>query len=73
MNEREPVIGVHILGPRATDLIHLGAMAMKHEIGVEDVKAMVFAHPTFSEAFYEAALDVSDEAIHIIKEGSSSS
>jgi dihydrolipoamide dehydrogenase len=66
------IFGVHILGPRATELIHLGAMAMKHEVGVEDIKAMVFAHPTFSEAFYEAALDVSDEAIHIIKEGSSS-
>jgi pyruvate/2-oxoglutarate dehydrogenase complex dihydrolipoamide dehydrogenase (E3) component len=32
-------------------MIHLGAMAMKHEIGVEDIKAMVFAHPTFFEAF----------------------
>ena len=65
------IFGVHILGPRATELIHLGAMAIKHEVGVEDIKAMVFAHPTFSEAFYEAALDISDEAIHIIKEGSS--
>ncbi len=65
------ILGVHILGPSATELIHLGAMAMKHEIGVEDIKEMIFAHPTFSEAFFEAALDVSDEAIHIIKEGSS--
>jgi hypothetical protein len=32
----------------------------------------LFAHPTLSEAFYEAALDMSDEAIHILKEGSSS-
>lgn len=61
------VLGVHILGPRATELIHLGAMAMKHEIGVEEIKQMFFAHPTFSEAFFEAALDVSDEAIHIMK------
>jgi dihydrolipoamide dehydrogenase len=66
------IFGVHILGPRATELIHLGAMAMTHEIGIKDIKAMVFAHPTFSEAFYEAALDESDEAIHIIKEGSAS-
>lgn len=61
------ILGVHILGPRATDLIHLGAMAMKHEIGVEGIKEMIFAHPTFSEAFYEAALDVSNEAIHMMK------
>jgi dihydrolipoamide dehydrogenase len=61
------VLGVHILGPHATELIHLGAMAMKHEIGVEGIKEMIFAHPTFSEAFFEAALDVSDQAIHMMK------
>jgi dihydrolipoamide dehydrogenase len=61
------ILGVHILGPNATELIHLGAMAMKHEIGVEDIREMVFAHPNFSEAFFEAALDVNDEAIHIVK------
>jgi dihydrolipoamide dehydrogenase len=61
------ILGVHILGPRATELIHLGAMAMKHEIGVEGIKEMIFAHPTFAEAFYEGALDMSDEAIHIMK------
>ena len=61
------VLGVHILGPRATDLIHLGAMAIKHEIGVEEIKEMIFAHPTFSEAFFEAALDTYGEAIHMMK------
>jgi dihydrolipoamide dehydrogenase len=61
------ILGVHILGPHATELIHLGAMAMKHEIGVEEIKQMIFAHPTFSEAFFEAALDTYGEAIHMIK------
>jgi dihydrolipoamide dehydrogenase len=61
------ILGVHILGPSATELIHLGAMAMKHEIGIEDIKEMIFAHPNFAEAFFEAALDISDEAIHIMK------
>jgi dihydrolipoamide dehydrogenase len=61
------VLGVHILGPHATELIHLGAMAMKHEIGVEDIKQSIFAHPTFSEAFFEAALDTSGQAIHMMK------
>ncbi|PIX26473.1 MAG: dihydrolipoyl dehydrogenase, partial [Deltaproteobacteria bacterium CG_4_8_14_3_um_filter_45_9] len=61
------VLGVHILGPSATELIHLGAMAMRHEIGVEEIKEMIFAHPTFSEAFFEAALDTSGEAIHMMK------
>jgi dihydrolipoamide dehydrogenase len=61
------ILGVHILGPHATELIHLGAMAMKHEIGVEEIKQMIFAHPTFSEAFFEAALDTHGEAIHMTK------
>lgn len=61
------VLGVHIFGPSATELIHLGAMAMKHEIGVEEIKEMIFAHPTFSEGFWEAALDTYGEAIHMMK------
>lgn len=61
------IIGVHILGPNATELIHLGAMAMRHEVGVEEIKEMIFAHPTFSEAFLEAALDTYGEAIHMMK------
>ena len=61
------LLGVHILGPHATEMIHLGAMAMKHEIGVEEIKQMIFAHPTFSEAFFEAVLDTDGEAIHIMK------
>jgi dihydrolipoamide dehydrogenase len=61
------ILGVHILGPHATELIHLGAMAMTHEIGVEGIKQMIFAHPTFSEAFFEAALDTYGEAIHMTK------
>jgi dihydrolipoamide dehydrogenase len=61
------ILGVHILGPHATELIHLGAMAMRHEIGVEAIKEMIFAHPTFSEAFSEAVLDTYGEAIHMIK------
>lgn len=61
------ILGVHILGPGATEMIHLGAMAMKQEMVVEEIKKMLFAHPTFSEAFFEAALDTDGEAIHIIK------
>jgi hypothetical protein len=34
---------------------------------VEGIKEMIFAQPTFSETFFEAALDVSDDAIHMMK------
>jgi dihydrolipoamide dehydrogenase len=59
--------GVHILGPQATEIIHLAAMAMRHEIGLLDVKQMILAHPTLSETFYEAALDTYGQAIHMMK------
>jgi dihydrolipoamide dehydrogenase len=48
-------------------MIHLGAMAMRHEIGVEEINQTIFAHPTFSEAFLEAGLDTHGEAIHMLK------
>jgi dihydrolipoamide dehydrogenase len=48
-------------------MIHFGMMAMKAEMGIEELKEMLFAHPTLSEAFYEAALDTDNEAIHIVK------
>jgi len=61
------ILGVHILGAGATEMIHFGMMAMKAEMGIEELKEMLFAHPTLSEAFYEAALDTDNEAIHIVK------
>jgi dihydrolipoamide dehydrogenase len=61
------ILGVHILGPGATEMIHLAAMAMKQEMVIDEIKQIIFAHPTFSEAFFEAALDTYGEAIHIMK------
>ena len=63
------VLGVHILAPQATELIALGSLAMRNEMGIEELKAAVYAHPTLSEAFFEAALDVRGEAIHFLRSG----
>lgn len=63
------VLGVHILAPQATELIALGSLAMRNEMGIEELKAAVYAHPTLSEAFFEAALDMRGEAIHFLKSG----
>ena len=60
------VLGVHILGPRATELVSLGVMAMKNGLTVEDLKKTVLPHLTFSESFFEAALASSGEAIHML-------
>jgi len=58
------VLGIHILGPRATELIAEATLAMKMEATVPDIVATLHAHPSLSEAMYEAALDVTGETIH---------
>jgi dihydrolipoamide dehydrogenase len=49
------VLGVHVVGHRATDLIHEAVLAMTSELLVDDFAAALHAHPTFSEGFQEAA------------------
>ncbi len=60
------ILGVHIAGPRATDLIAEAALAMKMDATPQEIVATVHAHPTLSEALREAALDVSGETIHFL-------
>lgn len=59
------ILGVHILGPRATDLIIEGALALRLECTVEELISTIHAHPTVCEAIKEAVLAVNKEAIHI--------
>lgn len=59
------VLGVHILGPQASELIAQAKLAMDFQASSEDIGLTMFAHPTLSEAFHEAALAVNDNAIHI--------
>jgi len=59
------VLGVHILGPRASDLIAEAALAIEFAASAEDIARTVHAHPTLPEAVKEAALAVGKRAIHI--------
>jgi dihydrolipoamide dehydrogenase len=61
------LLGVHIVGPYATEMIHEGVLAIKLESTVEEMMTAIHAHPTLSEAIGEAALDVRGEAIHKMK------
>ena len=63
--EYKEVLGVHILGPRATDLIGECALAIGMEATVEDIIATIHAHPTITEAVRESALAAEKRAIHI--------
>lgn len=58
------VLGVHIIGVRAGDLIAEAATAMEFGASSEDIARTCHAHPTLAEAMHEAALAVDDRAIH---------
>jgi dihydrolipoamide dehydrogenase len=61
----DEVLGVHIIGPKATELIAEAGAALKLEATSEDLVRTIHAHPTLSEAIHEAAEAVSGHAIHI--------
>ncbi len=61
------VVGVHIIGPHATDLIHEAAVAMKIGATYEKIADTIHAHPTLSEALMEAMEDVGGVSIHTPK------
>ena len=63
--ETDRVLGVHVIGPSAAELVQQGAIAMEVGSSAEDLGLMVFSHPTLSEALHEAALAVNGKAIHI--------
>ncbi len=60
------ILGVHIMGPHASDLIHEGVLAMQCGLTANDLERTVHAHPTLSEAFYESVLGAYGRALHII-------
>jgi len=58
------ILGVHIVGPRASELIAEAVVAMEFSASAEDLARTVHAHPTLSEVVHEAALAVDNRAIH---------
>jgi len=59
------ILGVHIIGPHASEIIHEGALAIKAGLKTKDIIETIHVHPTLSEVLMEAAKDVHGEAIHI--------
>ena len=60
------ILGVHIVGPEATELIAEGTLAIEMAARVEDIAATIHAHPTLPEAVMEAAEAVHGMAIHAV-------
>jgi len=63
-NKYGQIIGVHIIGPRASDLIAECTLAIKLEATAEEISSTIHTHPTLAEAVWEAAMDVSGGTIH---------
>ena len=61
------ILGVHIVGPSAAEIINEAATLMKMEITVDEVIKTIHGHPTYSEALFEACADVLGEAVHLPK------
>jgi dihydrolipoamide dehydrogenase len=63
----DKLLGAHIIGPHATDLIHQAALALKEGLTASELGDMIHSHPTLSEAIMEAAHDIHNMSIHQLK------
>ncbi|HAZ37618.1 MAG TPA: dihydrolipoyl dehydrogenase [Clostridiaceae bacterium] len=63
-SEDDTIIGVHIMGPHASDLINEGNIAVSMGMKASEVGSIIHAHPTLSETFHEAVLGINGSGIH---------
>ena len=66
-NKYGEILGIHIVGPAAAEIINQASLLMEMEITVDEVVKTIYGHPTYSEALFEACADVLGEAIHNVK------
>ncbi len=64
--ESDRILGVHVLGPQASEIVAQAVISMEFDASAEDLGLIMFAHPTLSEALHEAALGVAGHAIHMV-------
>ena len=64
--QTDRILGVHVLGLQASEIVAQAVIAMEFDASAEDLGLTMFAHPTLSEAFHEAALSVAGHAIHMV-------
>ena len=61
----DTILGVHVFGPSAAEIVQQALISMEFGASSEDLGLTIFSHPTVSEALHEAALSISNQAIHI--------
>jgi len=64
--DTDRILGVHVLGPQASEMVAQAVISMEFDASAEDLGLIMFAHPTLSEAVHEAALSVAGHAIHMV-------
>ncbi len=67
-DERDRVIGAHILAPNASEFIPEITLAMSKGLRIQDISSSIHIHPTLSEAVMEAAMKTKNEAIHVLND-----
>ncbi len=63
------ILGMHVMGPHADDLIHQGALALAMGVTGKQLADMIYVHPTLSEAINEAAHGLVGQPLHLVKLG----
>ena len=64
--QTDRILGVHVFGPQASEIVAQAVIAMEFDASAEDLGLTMFAHPTLSESLHEAALGVAGHAIHMV-------
>ena len=59
------ILGIHIVGEKATELVMASTLAIKNKLKVDALEEILYCHPTFAEAIMEAAADVYGNSIHL--------
>ncbi len=65
-DQRDRLLGAHILSPQASELIAEVSLAIQKELRIQDIAKNVHVHPTLSEAVMEAAMKIKGQAIHVL-------
>jgi len=63
--ETGAILGVHVIGPHASDLILEGTMAMSLEATLEEIESTIHPHPTLGEVLHDAALAAMGRPLHV--------
>jgi dihydrolipoamide dehydrogenase len=66
--ETDQVLGAHIIGAKASELIHECALAIAADLNARDLAHAIHAHPTLTEALGEAAEDMEGLAVHLLRQ-----